>query len=320
MKIVLARLVCGLPGSSFSSEVTPRVARRESDNEDNYVPPPPVAVDTSMTGDEAYARRLAMSRGLVNASASQLPAPAPAPAPPPQTESSNDAYARRVAMAQASVQQPEPMQVSELAYNPFAPPSVPPPPPPIASASGPTSQDLQERIKSGREAAAAVAARLAAMVGAAAESAENSSSMEEVDDKQWVLLACAASTVTDSFVRRDSQGFAARMLAKWGHQEGKGLGANQEGIVNALTVEKFGGKEAKKNKQAGKPVPGASMVRGKIVNDNEDIRGREDRERFGESSRVVILTNMVGPEDAYDDDLRREIGKNKKDKILPGSL
>ncbi len=97
-------------------------------------------------------------------------------------------------------------------------------------------------------------------------------------------------------------------MAKWGHQEGKGLGANQGGIVNALTVEKFDGNEGKKKKQGGKPIPGALMVRGKIVNDNEDMRGKEDRERFGESSRVVILTNMVGAEDAYDDDLRREIG------------
>lgn len=108
--------------------------------------------------------------------------------------------------------------------------------------------------------------------------------------------------------RIEGQGFAARMFAKWGHQEGKGLGANQEGIVNALTVEKLG-KEGKKNKQGGKPAPGSSLVRGKIVNDNEDIRGKEDREQFGESSRVVILTNMVGVEDVYDDDLRREIGK-----------
>lgn len=98
------------------------------------------------------------------------------------------------------------------------------------------------------------------------------------------------------------------MMAKWGHQEGKGLGANQSGIVNALIMEKVEDKDTKKKKQGYKPPTGASMSRGKIVNENEDVRGREDRERFGESSRVVVLTNMVGPEDAEDDELRNEIG------------
>lgn len=95
-------------------------------------------------------------------------------------------------------------------------------------------------------------------------------------------------------------------MARWGYQEGQGLGADGQGIVNALKVEQIHDGKGK-GKKDGKGV-GVGSKMGRIINDNEDTQAREDRIRFGEASRVVVLTNIVGLEDADDSDLGGEIG------------
>ncbi|KAL4068062.1 hypothetical protein J3A83DRAFT_4359882 [Scleroderma citrinum] len=260
--------------------------------------------------------------------ASQMDADTDAPTPPAQAETGEAAYQHRLAISQglrptapsfqpsfpSSVPvQPPPVQLPppsppRLAYDPFAPPvNVPPPPPP--------SQQLQAHLPSGFadrvKAAASIAAKLSALAPpTSADASENVGG-------SWPSSSTAppsTATVDDSVQakRPDPHGFAARLMAKWGHKEGQGLGADGSGIVNALTVEQIAaqGKNGKKNQTQntkGGPAIGSKM--GRIINDNEDIRAKEDRARFGDPSRVVVLTNMVGPEDLDDGELTYEIGE-----------
>lgn len=116
----------------------------------------------------------------------------------------------------------------------------------------------------------------------------------------------------------DPHGFAARLMAKWGHKEGQGLGASQTGIVVPLTVEQVAKgktsqfeapqKPAAKKGKANQQQQGIGSGMGRIVNANEDEKTRQDRIRFGDPSRIVLLCNMVAPDEAEDDELREEIG------------
>ena len=126
----------------------------------------PAPVDTDMTGDEAYQRRLAMSSGPQQST--------PSVAAVDRNMSGDDAYTRRMVMSSSQplsfpkeetgvsslsiVHQPEPLNElsPSLAYNPFAPTSVPPPPP------GPPPS-VEDEVARKREAAAAIAAKLAAL-------------------------------------------------------------------------------------------------------------------------------------------------------------
>lgn len=103
------------------------------------------------------------------------------------------------------------------------------------------------------------------------------------------------------------------MMAKWGHKEGQGLGANATGIVEPLSVQKakLSTKFVQGKQQAG-PAGGIGVKEGtrvaKIISNNED-RGKEERIRYGEPSPIIVLLNMVGLDDVEDEELRDEIGE-----------
>ena len=171
------------------------------------VPAPIAPVNVNMTGDEAYQRRLAMSQGLqppepptesvvpalpsssgasmtvgapgVGAAHSLSPPPL-LPAPThvlPVAQTGEEAYLRRLAMAQQTPQPPRvpspvPFYQSPPAFTATVPPPMVPPPPASAPAvSGPSV--TAEKIQSSKQAAAAIAARLSALApkGAAAAAA-----------------------------------------------------------------------------------------------------------------------------------------------------
>ena len=140
----------------------------------------PVApIERNLTGDEAFQRRLAMS--AIPPVSTPPTAPFVSPSPPnddtepgPSTtavkvkiDSGEEAYLRRLAMSgMAPVHTPPvaPPSPPPLAYNPFAPPSVPPPPP------GPPATVISNLFEDKVKAAAAIAAKLGALAASGSES------------------------------------------------------------------------------------------------------------------------------------------------------
>lgn len=104
-------------------------------------------------------------------------------------------------------------------------------------------------------------------------------------------------------------------MTKFGWKEGQGLGASESGILSALSVTKPSSaphpqsKKGKKELAAQAALP-SSMSKGRtqIVDGSREARNQEQTLKYGEPSRVVLLTNLCGLEDV-DDDLGGEVAE-----------
>ncbi|KAH9180256.1 hypothetical protein EDB89DRAFT_1840916 [Lactarius sanguifluus] len=258
-----------------------------------------------ITGEEAYQRRLAMSSGFQHASLATSSAPADSleatigtvvgrPVPHTRAETGEEVYLRRVALSQpgppsAPPKVTPPSDFPERYLVASQPALSPPPSIPSAPSASNITADFGERVRNSRNAAAAIAAKFSAF----APPAEGGDSLEPAPEENEL----------EPPKRPDPHGFAARLMAKWGHKEGQGLGADGSGIVHALSVEQVKGGKGTDGK--GKAV---GSVRGRIIDATADARAKAEAERFGEPSRVIVLTNMVGLEGVNDPDLPADVG------------
>lgn len=264
----------------------------------NFAPPPnlndvpsPASVPNDPSGDDAFARRAALAQRVDNdpiAVQAQLPT-----LRPPQTEgptpilddpTGEDAYMRRF----------------QRADNPPSGQVIPPPPPsrPL-DAFQPSSATISRapvryNLPPPPEDIPASEAELEAVMAQ-----EQPADEEEPDE------------AAPRSLRPGQQGFAERLLSKYGWTKGSGLGATGSGMVNPLQVKLEKRKKRPDSEGGGFVTPAG---RGKIIGSNK--KGEYDTSKFGPMSQVVILRGMLDGMDldaeiegSRDGGVVQEIGK-----------
>ncbi|KAH7407716.1 hypothetical protein BKA64DRAFT_775810 [Cadophora sp. MPI-SDFR-AT-0126] len=114
-------------------------------------------------------------------------------------------------------------------------------------------------------------------------------------------------------LRPGQKGFAERLMSKYGWSKGKGLGAEESGIVNPLRVQIEKRKKKSDAEGGGFREPGG---RGKIIGGKKNVPEKDEEVgKFGPMSEVIVLRGMVDGmnldeevEGAGDGGLMQEIG------------
>jgi splicing factor 45 len=127
-------------------------------------------------------------------------------------------------------------------------------------------------------------------------------------------------------LRPGQQGFAARLMSKYGWSKGTGLGADGSGIVNPLRVQME--KRKKKSDAEGGGFRDPPGGRGKIIGGKKNVPEQTSESgKFGTMSEVVVLRGMVDGmnldeevEGSGDGGLMQEIGDECDEKVCDTSL
>ncbi|GHJ90349.1 hypothetical protein NliqN6_6751 [Naganishia liquefaciens] len=220
------------------------------------------------------------------------------------------------------------------APNPSIDTPVPAPdtaPSPSDTPAAAAAADFQKTLEARRLAAESIAKRLAAQfakpgpgIGTYEGEVPARGKEQEVDtsgmEAEDVVDLLAKQVERDAGGEVVEQGtFAERMMRKMGHVQGQGLGRSGDGIVHAFAAEHVTDNKGKKSAPTqGKPGGGggwtqSTSAKGRLVNLNENARQKEERARYGEPSRVVVLVNVMASVDEADQETMEDLGEKLKE-------
>lgn len=255
----------------------------------------------------------------------------PAPQPPPPSLQSDpssapqrpmtgeEAYQRRLAMSQQASHAPSPPPPGFARASPAAPAPSRSPLPPAAQAVGggaeeakPPAQPID--LAARQSAAAAIAARLASIAPPAPRPGPPPAPPSFIPGG----ASSSAHNINDGGhggEEEEGGDFATRLMSKWGHQSGQGLGAEgNQGMTEALVMNKVstpkgtrgGGRTSSTGGGGGAGGDGSGPVglssgnagsslgpRGRYT--TADPRARADLDRYGQPSEVVLLHGLLSP-------------------------
>jgi splicing factor 45 len=264
-------------------------------------PAPEVSIVDDTTGEDAYAQRLLASQNHRDrAESDYLPPLSEPPTLVADDVTGEDAYARRLQMIQDRSDQ------SMANYSP--PPPSPPPPPPAAQPPPPMSVFQPASATISRAPVRYTLPPPPDDIPATEEELEAAFAEEEPVDEE--------SGEAPRSLRPGQQGFAERLMAKYGWTKGSGLGAGGSGIVNALRVKVE--KQKRRPESEGGGLVG-SGGRGKIIG---SVKKSNEEGKFGPMSEVIVLHGMVDGMDldaemdtGQDGGLMQEIGEECAEKV-----
>jgi len=203
-------------------------------------------------------------------------------------------------------------------YSPVLAPAVLPPPPPPPPETAPPPP--QEPVTAGSIARAPVRYNLPAPpsdIPSTEAELQKALDAEPSDDE-------AEDEEVPKSSRPGQQGFAERLMSKYGWSKGKGLGADGSGIINPLRVQLEKRKKKSDAEGGGFRDPGG---RGKIIGGQKKAVKEPEVGKFGPMSEVIVLRGMVDGmnledevDGAGDGGLMQEIGDECAEKVCECQL